>query len=309
MVRFSSFLVILFSLIAMSAVLSAESLVTELDPPVVFVGDETVLNIQLPDAVSPESLSIEPADDQAGKVLVGEFSHDIETNRLLVPVRPLTSEVTSLLPFTVTVRSEGTEDLLFQTQELPVIVNPPDLPEEAAREYTPYMAAPFNWARATLITGATGVSLATLAFLLLLLIRRLRSKDTTEAPASPPINPVTELAAALDDLKTLGRFRAQGTEAHCTLLSFVLRRYLERTCQMPAIELSDDEVVDRIEREELNNPSLTTLSRVFHDMSLAKFARANMTEDQIRRQVDLAVVFVNAERERMATQQQRKEAS
>ncbi len=291
---------LLASLVAAPAPGEPVALSARLDSDALAVGDETTLRIQLPESVSAESVGVAPSAEQNRVVMVGEIEYDPATNIVSVPVRALSSAIDAFRPFEVTVGLPGDETRTFETEVLECTVSAPVAEEAEAMDYTPYMAAPFSWTKAAGVGAVSAVALAALAFAIVLIVRRLRPEGTAIESGIAPVDPLVELETGLGELGTLARYRSQGTEAHCTALSFLLRRYLERTGQMPAVEMSDDEIIERIDVAGPENPALISLVGVFRDMSLAKFARANLTEERVLRQAERAMAFARAERERHA---------
>jgi hypothetical protein len=79
----------------------------------------------------------------------------------------------------------------------------------------------------------------------------------------------------------------------------LLRRYFERTCGVPALEMTEDEVRDFVRRRFLERPTAIALVPVLDVCGLAKFARMEVAEEGVRRDLAAAAAFLDAEDERL----------
>ena len=135
-----------------------------------------------------------------------------------------------------------------------------------------------------------------------LLVRRLRSRrrgeEPEEAPA-PPLPPAEEALAALDQLERHDLVGQGNIKEHYVRLSWILRNYIERRWQLPALEATTgmlghtmagsgrvaDEAIDQI---------IALLRRA----DLAKFARHRPEAPVAREDIDRAREVVQSTRRR-----------
>lgn len=182
----------------------------------------------------------------------------------------------------------------------------PVVPEGETKDLTPPVELPFDWTWRNLAIAA--------AFLLLLGALGLigwalsrRKPALAPAPAAVVLPPLEEARRALGELATMKLFRTAGGEQHYTALSMLLRRYIEREFRIPALEMTDDEVIRFIRRDLANHAGTAPLPDLFTRSSMAKFARMELTTDIASSDCAVAGEFLDAEgqrkeRERVAMQ-------
>jgi len=257
------------------------------------IGDTIVLTVPFEQPVEPESVRISAPEQQSLALLIGDPSAaESSPGSVVVPVTVLTSDMEMIGPLEVRVAGDDTEYLVG---EIPVSVSEPVVEESQAKDYTAFMQAPFNWPRALAIGSLVSVAAALLLVPLIVLFRRLGRKGPAVQGSVPAVPPLDELGRELSELKTLADYHARGSEAHYTRLSHALRRYFERVHGIPAVEMSDEEMITWIRRRHGEGGSVALLIDVFDDAGFAKFARVALPEDTVQAKMERATAFHHAE--------------
>jgi hypothetical protein len=271
--------------------LTLEATLSPADPE---IGERARLLIIPPDDVEIESLSGGLTGLRIGayeKQARGTFSAD------LVPVKPGvygleemevqarladgTTVPASLSPFAFTVPDPGLVD------------TPPD-------DYTGLFAAERTLWRFYL-AGAIVVILAAalLAGLYLIVRRWMRRRAVGPAATAVITDPIDEAFQSLSALENLDEYHTRGTKAHYVVLSMLLRRYIERQWNRPAMEMSEDEVINVLRGEFSHRPGVSDLLKLLGTASLAKFARLEVPIEDVQSHLRSARAFLTSERDRL----------
>jgi hypothetical protein len=116
--------------------------------------------------------------------------------------------------------------------------------------------------------------LAVLALLWLfytLALRRQKARLLSRSMALPP----HELALKkLDALRQKNRIAAGQVKEHYAELTDILREYLEKRFEIPALESTTHETVQALQGLEFPNPLIAPLQQLLEQADLAKFARS-----------------------------------
>lgn len=269
------------------------------------IGDEVELHISLlphPDAGrgTVRSISVQPPRGQAIPFLVDGAPRRLTSGKWAVGVTVLVAPGDGMLPGArITATFEDGTVAMYQAPPFEAAVSTPSTGGEEPRDYTPAIEAPFNWTRAIVLgTAAALLAAAAAAALAVLLVRWWRRRIAREVPTAPPVPPLDEARASLARLQSMEVFRNAGARGHYFELSFILRRYFERAFGFPALEMTEDELVDRIRTRMAANAGAQLLPEVFDAASLAKFAKWAADEDRAARHTRLAMAFLDNEADR-----------
>jgi hypothetical protein len=255
-----------------------------------------VLDLPDPDAVASLRVTL-PAD--APRVLLPDGNAVRRDDGWAVPIRLLLEGTHEVGALDVNVTTTDGRRQTLKTAAFALEVAAPGAERAPAQEYSQPFAAPPNWTRRALVALVAAMALALLAALVLLLWRRRRRRPVAGVPlAAPELPPLDEARRALGELASLALFRTHGSKAHYAALSLLLRRYLERTCGVPALELTEDEVRDFVRRRLAARAGVAPLGAVFERAALAKFARWEAEESVVREDLGAAGAFLDAEAER-----------
>lgn len=107
-------------------------------------------------------------------------------------------------------------------------------------------------------------------------------KDTpVVVPKEKPIPAHVEAMAALDDLASRKLWQNGQDKLFHTELTDILRRYIERRFEVPAMEKTTDEILDELyELAESQKSSLTNLKQILSMADLVKFAKYHPYADE-----------------------------
>ncbi|MDX1972171.1 MAG: hypothetical protein SFY68_06520 [Candidatus Sumerlaeia bacterium] len=169
---------------------------------------------------------------------------------------------------------------------------------------------PLEWQGVLLLFAIIAiVSLLLLALLIWAWFRIVRPFITKKLDAyEQRTTPIQLLEQDFERLKSLELLQTKGVEPHYTLLSFVLRRYLESTGHMKALELTDDELEQLIQTTASDQP-VKFLKGLFVECSAAKYAQSQYSEALIKSHLAIVQEFLHAEKLRLIKLEQEQKAS
>lgn len=297
--RATRLLVLLVGLLAVWTAVGADTPVgvrLDVERPEIGSHGWLVLDLPEPDSVASVRATL-PAD--APRVLLPGGDAVRRDDGWAVPIRLLAEGTHQVAALDVRVTTTDGQRQSLKTASFALEVAAPAAEVAAPLEYSQPFAAPPNWGRRALVGLLAALALTLLAALIYLLWRRRRQRPVATAPlAVPEVPPLDEARRALGELTSLALFRTHGSKAHYAALSHLLRRYLERTCGVPALELTEDEVRDFVRRRLVGRAGASPLGAVFDRAGLAKFARWEADESVVREDLGTAGAFLDAEAER-----------
>lgn len=286
----------------------------EPDKTSVEVGEPVPVKAIIPTTGDFESIEVILPKDQAPRFVVGKPERRGPAE-FLFTLRVLQSGDQQFGPVQFRVRPKGSENFI-EMGAAPIaftVKAPAGEPTMDLKDYTAPLALPFNYLyRNLIIAAATIAGIALLLAVGLLLYRILREKQKELARVPPP-PPVDAALMEVRRLKRLDIFTESGAEKHYTMLSSVLRRYFEEQFHTNALELTEDEIVEFIKKRLSSLSGADSLVTVFRRMSMAKFAREEVTGDVAHDDCAVSEGFLQREKvrieaERLAAQQRAKEA-
>ncbi|MBI5153716.1 hypothetical protein HZA57_00630 [Candidatus Poribacteria bacterium] len=263
------------------------------------IGEELPVTFKAPEGAAIKAVKVVPPEGQPPDVLLGEAKLAEGTAAdWSFPVRILKAGDHTLGPFTLKIEREGGAAEELATNFVNVAVAEPAIARAEAKEYTDILRAPRNWGRIALFATGLVILLAGMAAGVWWFLARRARRPSPAIPAVPALPPLDEAGRALARLETLEIFRAQGTKAHYSELSSLLRRYFERQMRFQALEMSDDEMIAHLRQAMCGNAAASPLMGVFERSGLAKFARWQCAAEQAREDTSHARAFLNSERDR-----------
>lgn len=118
------------------------------------------------------------------------------------------------------------------------------------------------------------VALMGVAVGLLLLFRRRSSEELEQTiSVDPPVPPDHEAVTALERLANSGLLESGQVKEFYTRLSEILRRYLERQFEIPALESTTGEIVDRLHLANFEGEERQLAVSLLNLCDLVKFAK------------------------------------
>lgn len=253
-----------------------------------------------------EDLQLTFPADQSGAIVV-ERVRKTGPASFTVTARPIRS---GEVEFSPTVQARPVGGAVVELQAVPFVINVKPPEEEVSTElppFTPPRSLPFDYTWRNLVYALAGLLALGILVALAMLVIWLSRRREANRPSAPLTPPVESALLAVRNLKRLDIFVKVGPNEHYTMLSNTMRRYLEEQFQIPALEMTEDEVVEFLERELANWRSTEPLGQVFKRSSMAKFARQPLTEEVARRDCEISEEFLLSEKERIALEQKREE--
>lgn len=265
------------------------------------VGERVDLVLTLPIAGEFEDVSFELPEEQRDAVYIGTKERD-GSDRYRIEVRPLRGGTVTIGPAKVTVTPEGGGtplDLSTGIVSLEVDAPPGEADPEAVKGYTDPLAVPFNyfWRNLLFLAGIL-LALFLLAALLLLAVWWLSRERRRRAETIEIVPPVVAALRRVRDLQSLDVYTHKGVEHHYTELSQALRRYIEDQYGHPAVEMTEDEIVELLRETLVDVPKTETLAELMRRSSMAKFARRQLDAETAREDCGTAEAFLIGEKSR-----------
>ncbi len=141
------------------------------------------------------------------------------------------------------------------------------------------------------------VGIIIIALLVWYLIRRKKGKKSLFTPKPKPALPEDE--EALNHLQALAKKKLwqQGHfKAYFSELSYIVRHYIERRFDVPAIESTTDEIIDNLKNKTADEDQVLRLEKDFQLSDLVKFAKSEPLSHECENSFKNAVDFIEKNR-------------
>lgn len=156
------------------------------------------------------------------------------------------------------------------------------------------MEVPFNWRKILLWILLFHIVVGGV----LLLIRWLRNREKKVSVAAArmvPSRPAHEVALEkLEKLRLKKLWQADRTKEYYIELSDIVREYIEFRFGIMALELTTDETVTALLRQQVDAQQVDALRKMLQLADLAKFAKYRPMSDENEKSMDVAKGFVEA---------------
>jgi len=145
-----------------------------------------------------------------------------------------------------------------------------------------------------LLYGVLGILII---LLIIYLIRKKKKKEPVFKPAKPS-EPAHILAIReLEQLKNKKLWQKGETKAYHSELTEIIRKYIERRFQVPAMEQTSDEILEVFDKNKyIDEDSRKELEEMFRTADLVKFAKASPLPDENENCYQRAYNFVRRTR-------------
>lgn len=273
------------------------------------IGEKIPFSIITPDQQPIKELKVKLAHEQSNLLQVFQKPTSTDgitwSGELLV----LSDTVKSINPMSLTVTPINGEksEAVTNTQDIQMI---PISEDQASFGYADPIK-PTVELRGYLIVGLIAFGILLLLFLLAYLIWVFLLKSvisTSSAQKGFHLSPIQELEKEFAILRKVDSISGDEIGAHYTKLSFLIRRYLERTGNYRALELTDDEMESLVRLSKEGLP-IRGLSGFFIQCSSAKYAKISYTQQVILQDLETVETFIKAEKQRLHEEEvARKEA-
>lgn len=235
------------------------------------IGDPIQLRLSFPSNEEYRTLAITLPKEQDGLALVEPPKFDGKT--WTATLRLLKDGELAVGPLTL--KATTHDGVAREYKSLALAFNVPELAptSEPVRDFTPPARMEFDWTWRNVALVAGVILLIGLVALVSWLMGR-RKLVAPVVPITPPVPPIDEALAAVGSLRSLRIFDVSGAEAHYTALSQLLRRYFERQYEVPALEMTEDEIAQFVRRNLAARGGVGSLAAIITRTSDAKYARS-----------------------------------
>lgn len=131
-----------------------------------------------------------------------------------------------------------------------------------------------SWLDHWKIILAVLLGLAILVFLIIYLIKKRKSKETEESDKVPPEQAFDRAYRLLNDLNNKKLWQNGNVKGYYDELSIIIRNYIENRFEIPAMELTTDELMKLAKKEKSLKKIRPELKRILQTSDLAKYAKA-----------------------------------
>ena len=271
--------------------LSAQSGATlQVDSTQVETGNPYVLHLSVPGNKTPDSLNFGPwlpFFDPKNLVSQTPWRRSGNLFSSNVTVVFFDADTLNLPPLGIAFKGG---DTVF-TNPLEIVVYPTPSPDDLA-DMAPIKnisLEPVLWTDYLPIATSVLVGIAVLWLLFWWISRRkqirLRSQSIGLLPHELALKKLGVLAQ-----KTL--WRKDAVKEHCAELTFILREYLEKRYEVPALESTSEELLSRLKLTDFPVELRPDLENIFSQADLAKFAKAIPPEEFYLYSLDFAQALV-----------------
>ena len=125
------------------------------------------------------------------------------------------------------------------------------------------------------------IIIAGVVYLIIYLKKHKKTKDVVvEEKKKPTIPAIITARAKLAEMKDNEVWNTPQTKDYYTDLTDIAREYLEGQFEIDAIEMTTDEIMEAVNRLDLNNLTKSKLQDTLTTADLVKFAKANPSAEQ-----------------------------
>lgn len=260
------------------------------------IGIPVTFTFTLPDEYRAQSLKFSLGENPSTQMMLSEAPTSINNINWTGKLVFLTDALEDLKPFEVKAVLDNGDSVSLQTEPMPIVISKPSVEETTPFGYTLPDEPEVEWRR---LIGAAIVGtlvFAAAVFALILLVRKYLKKNAedNEARQNIQLTPLQYLQKESVGLSNKTVLNAMGLNAHYTHFSFILRKYLEDSTNIKALEMTDDELESALRQRKMLS-SYSDLSIIFQHTSLAKFARSAFNDEIIDQDIDQLKDFIRSQ--------------
>ncbi|MBI9037476.1 MAG: hypothetical protein JEY97_05015 [Bacteroidales bacterium] len=158
-----------------------------------------------------------------------------------------------------------------------------------------------------IIGGA--IALLLIAFLIYFLIKRKKHEPLFKAKPKPKLPPHIIALNALENLRKEKLWQSGKTKAYHTILTDIIRKYLDERFGINAIEMTTDEILSAVKNLHISNELKVKLKEMLILADLVKFAKEKPLPAQQDLSLINAIAFVRETIERIEIASEKKESN
>jgi len=295
---------IVFLLVTVSALAQGVKVEAKLDTNSILIGDQTHLvlkvsqgknqnvqwpvisdtitkNIEVIDISEPDSISTKDGNIEISrKYLITSFDSGYFA---IPPFRFIYDYINDS-----TFSESETQALLLTVKTIEVDTT------KAFRDIKDIESEPYTLGEILTYFVAPPLAVILLALLIIYIIRRRKAnKPLFRAPRKPLPPPHIEAITALDKLKEKRLWQNNATKEYYSVLTDIMRRYIERRYDFPAQEMVTTEIMGSLLTEELGASLMESTNLHLSNADLVKFAKFEPLGDENDAALKWAYEFVN----------------
>tara|TARA_R110002096_G_scaffold408075_3_gene607051 strand:+ start:29233 stop:30255 length:1023 start_codon:yes stop_codon:yes gene_type:complete len=286
----------------------ATRITASLDAFEVGLGEHVVLMVSVEhlsgsSVVWPTHLALGPSIEERGReVLAVSQTGERQVSRVAFTLAVYERSVAHIPPIAFTLQHFGGERESLQTQELAIAVrssvNPKDAELKPSR--APADAPIRDW---NLLIGAAGGLLFLVLFGLVLRARRRPRAEVPKTRVASTALPHEEALAALDAVEASGRLDGEELKSVFHEMSEIMRAYLGRRFDFPALDQTSSEVRSRLRSCPGNHEWGDAMNTWLGRCDLVKYAGADVDADEARTALYSARVLIERTKEAALAQE------
>ena len=192
------------------------------------------------------------------------------------------------IPSIIFSKNHTTEEILINVKTL-------TLPEDAKlKDIKKPINEPIGWSD----IWPWLVAISILILIIFLIKKHLFSKKEIKKKVKPKVTIPAHIIALkqLNQLKNKKMWQEGNIKEYQSQLSEIIRRYTENRFKFIALELTTDEILEKIQSI-LNNKQLKNLRTLLERADLAKFAKSKPVDTENKESMDLAQQFIESTKE------------
>lgn len=170
------------------------------------------------------------------------------------------------------------------TKELKPIMGPRDAPY-TFREFLPYLVI------ALFLIG--------IGFLFWYFAQKRKAPELNIAVDLPPDPPIVIARKKLEICRQKALWKKEKYKAHYSAVTEILREYIERRLDLPALESTSYETINMLKKSPLDKDSIGQLDTFFKEADMVKFAKEPATEESSISLLDKAEQWLGVVHEKL----------
>lgn len=270
---------LVISLISVVSIAQVVSVQAKLDSASIKIGQQTALRFEVVQGSESKVQFPLIADSIVSGIDVISISKPdttiLEDGKIRIDANVIISSFDSAMYYIPAFKFFAGADT-FETNplSLQVLTVPVDTVRQPLYDIKPIYNAPINWAEVAWVTFIVLFIVAIVFFLIKYILKKKKTK--IEVPEAKIISiPAHEMALTeLERIKREKLWQQAKVKEYYTDITTVLRQYIELRYQIPALEMTSDELIDCLDMmRELEKANKVSLKQVLKLADLVKFAK------------------------------------
>lgn len=279
---------------------AAQKAAAHLDSTAILIGDQVGLHLEVRVPAGKKVMFPNAMDTVTNKIEIVEksavdttYTADSMTVKQQLTVTSFDTGYLAIPPFKFGYGAKEIEDTL-ESEPLLLRVNPVKVDTtQPIKNIKGPMEAPVTFAEMLpWILGALALLLILLA-LWYIHKKRKANKPVLQPRPKPKEPPHAEAMKALESLKQKKLWQNGKIKAYYTELTHILRVYIERKFEVPAVESTSQEVLEELKQFGIDRDVYDNLKECLETSDMVKFAKMEPLPDEHERSYNAIYAFVN----------------